>query len=59
MWKTKTLLPFKSESGDMFLIDSTRYVEETKDYHEAVARDDEETMIHYEAGYTGWRLHDG
>jgi len=45
MWKTKTLLPFKSESGDMFLIDSTRYVEET--------------MIHYEAGYTGWRLHDG
>lgn len=45
---------FKSYSGDNYLIPSSKYEKEVKEYKEALARGDEETMLKFEEGHTGW-----
>lgn len=48
----------RSESGDLFDIPKEQYEEESKAYRAAVDNGDEDTMLHYEEGNTGWTLAD-
>nr|WP_229650256.1 hypothetical protein [Vibrio splendidus]MCC4882916.1 hypothetical protein [Vibrio splendidus] len=45
---------FLSYSGDMFLIPVEQFEQETKAYCEAIKNGDEETMLKFEEGETGW-----
>jgi hypothetical protein len=45
---------FVSASGDRFYIPEYRREEDVRKYKEAVANNDENTMLYYEQGASGW-----
>jgi len=50
----KPIPNFKSESGDSFYIAPESYDEEVKAYDAALNRGDEDAMLNFEEGNTGW-----
>ena len=45
---------FRSYSGDLFYIPDEQYVEEVEKYKAAVKANNEDAMLHFEEGWTGW-----
>lgn len=47
-------LPFRSHSGDWFAVPEGQFQVETRAYAAAVAESDDDTMLRFEEGWTGW-----
>lgn len=45
---------YQSYSGDWYRIPAAQYEQDVKSYEEAVSNLDEDVMLYYEEGQTGW-----
>lgn len=59
MSRLATHTRFVSLSGDLFEIPNETYDQDVEAYARAIENDDENEMMKFETGETGWRLVDG
>ena len=56
---SKEIANFNSESGDDYWIPEGQYHKDVERYKQAVADGEEDVMLNFEEGMTGWVLCDG